>query len=127
MTQQMTTTHLPPRRVVPWHGYFWAATTVSVVAGAVIGSADPWGLVALAPCAILIGAMASRPGGYALSRRRSPKALVAVFALTLVVAAVAAIADTSGWIRILAMALPAGPSAAFTYLHLRTPPPPKAA
>lgn len=126
MTQQMTTIDSLPRRVVPWRGMFWAATTVSILVGAAVGDADHWGLVGLAPCAILLVGSAVRPDEYALSRRRLPKALVALFVLTLLVAAAAVVADSSGWIRILAMALPAGPSAAFTYLHLRTPPPPTA-
>ncbi len=128
MNQQLTAIEsTTPRRVVPWHGLFWVAVTLSILARAFGVISTSWGPVLLLPWAIMLGGMAMRPGDYELSRRRQPRPLIAAFVLALVVEGVAVVADLSGWWLTAVSAVPAIPAALFAYLHLRTPPPPTAA
>ncbi len=125
MNQQLTAIEstATPRRVIPWHGLFWVAMTLAILAKAFGVISTSWGPVLLLPWGVMLAVMTVRPGDYELSRRRQPRPLVAAFVLALVVEGVAIVSDLSGWWLTAMSAAPAIPAALFAYLHLRTPPP----
>ncbi len=126
MDEPTTLTPPIPRQVFPWHGLFWVAMTLSIVAKASGVLATSWGLVLLFPWAVMLAGMAIQPADHQLSRRRQPWPLVASFVLALAAEGVAVFSGLSGWWLTAVSMLPAIPAALFAYLHLRTPPAPTA-